>query len=138
MSDCGDVKKVFVPTKSDSSSDEERIIGIRISDIAAEKIVTFLKNENKDPEEYGLWVSVTKDGCSGHSYIMELRDLATSIENKDKIFEHNGAHLMVEKSSYFYVTGSILDYTEALTGSGFSLTNPNIKKTCSCGSSFSV
>jgi iron-sulfur cluster assembly accessory protein len=30
------------------------------------------------------------------------------------------------------------DYVESVQGSGFKFTNPNVKSTCGCGSSFSV
>ena len=33
---------------------------------------------------------------------------------------------------------SELDYTEELMASGFNLRNPNVKRTCGCGSSFVV
>lgn len=140
MSTCGDVKKVFVPNKKEveTPAEQEPIKGILIEDVSAEKIIQFLEQDNKSPEQYGLWVAVKKDGCSGNSYDMDLREIAPSIENKDKIFEHNGATVMIDRKSYLFVIGSILGYTEALTGSGFSFSNPNIKKTCSCGISFAV
>ena len=43
-----------------------------------------------------------------------------------------------EKLSYLFVIGSKVDYHESLLASGFQLVNPNIKRSCSCGSSFSV
>jgi len=141
MSDCGDVKKVFVkPDNSASTESEtnEKIIGIKIEPSAADKIKQFLIQDNKSPDEFGLFVKVVKDGCSGNSYIMDLKPLEGAKENGDKIFEKNGAYLVIEKTSYFFVAGSILSYKEALTGSGFSLDNPNIKRSCSCGSSFAV
>lgn len=142
MSTCGDVKKVFVPNKGQEKTETietiETIKGIKIEDVSAEKIIQFLEAEGKSPSEYGLWVAVKKDGCSGHSYDMDLREIQPSIDKKDKIFEHNGATVMVDRASYLFVIGSILGYTEALTGSGFSFSNPNIKKTCSCGVSFAV
>ncbi len=139
MSDCGDVKKVFVKSATETAVVVDTPIkGILISDKAAEKIKLFLTNEGKALADFALKVAVKKDGCSGLSYDMSLDEIAPCIANGDKVFELNGAQVVIEKTSYFYVTGSILDYTEALTGSGFTLNNPNIKKTCSCGSSFGV
>lgn len=140
MGDCGDVKKVFVAT-GDSSEKEvqnQPIKGILITDKAAEKIRLFLENDQKSTVEYGLYVAVKKDGCSGYSYNMALNTIAASREAGDKIFEKDGSHVMIDKTSYFYVIGSQLDYIEALTGSGFTLGNPNVKTVCSCGSSFAV
>lgn len=138
MSDCGDVKKVFVATPPPTESSPIPKSGVEITDIAAEKIKLFLEKDNKSPSEYGLHIAVVKDGCSGKSYVMEMRLISDASEKGDRIFSHLGATIMIDKLSYLFVTGSILDYTEALTGSGFSLHNPNIKKTCSCGSSFAV
>ncbi len=137
MSDCGDVRKVFVP-KKEAPVLEAPTSGILISDIAAAKIKHFVEQEGKSADEFGLKVCVKKDGCSGNSYSMEIEPIEPNKTAGAKIFSKDGATLMIEKTSYFFVTGSILDYAEALTGSGFSLNNPNIKRTCSCGSSFSV
>ena len=141
MSDCGDVSKVFVPpveAKVDSAT-VEHIKGLLISDIASEKITKFISQDGKLISDYGLWIGVKNDGCSGHSYDMAIRKVEDSVKSKDKIITHkNGAHVMIDLKSYFFVTGSILGYVEALTGSGFTLNNPNVKKSCSCGSSFSV
>ena len=92
----------------------------------------------KDPTEFGLKVSVIKDGCSGNSYTMDLGSVSEAKANGDKIFTHNGAHVIVEKLSYMFVIGSMVDYQETLLASGFQLVNPNIKRSCSCGSSFAV
>lgn len=139
MSDCGDVKKVFVPTKDAPAQKSVVKKGVTIDNVAAEKITTFVKNEGHTPETHGLWVCVKKDGCSGLSYDMAIKEIAPLKENGDKVFTHeSGANLLIDKMSYFYITGSILTYTEALTGSGFILQNPNIKGSCSCGSSFAV
>ena len=76
------------------------------------------------------------DGCSGKSYSMDL--VAKSEYPDDKVFIKNNANVIVDKSSYIFVIGSTLDYVETLLMSGFQLNNPNIKKSCSCGSSFAV
>jgi iron-sulfur cluster assembly protein len=139
VSDCGNVQKAFIPTQVQENSEPVKpVSGFQVSDKAAEKIKHFCSVEGHDPNEYGLKVSVVKDGCSGNSYTMALSSLALSKENGDKIFSHNGAYVMVEKLSYLFVIGSILDYKETLLASGFELVNPNVKKTCSCGSSFAV
>ena len=134
--DCGDVKKVFVPTTEDTDEVlEKRIVGVEITDLAAEKIKHFAKTDKKDPSEYGLLIKVVKDGCSGSSYQMDLAPIKDHQEKGDKLFKKNGAHVIVDKLSYLFVTGSELDYVETLLMSGFQLVNPNVKNACSCGSS---
>jgi len=138
MSDCGDVKKVFVKSDQDEAANLKPISGVDITDVAAEKIKHFATVDKKDATEYGLKVSVVKDGCSGNSYTMDLANIDECKANGDKLFTKNGATVIVEKLSYMFVIGSQLDYQETLLASGFQLVNPNIKKSCSCGSSFAV
>ena len=138
MSDCGNVQKVFVPSSKEETEQLKPISGLEISDRAAEKILFFCQSDKKDPTEFGLKVSVVKDGCSGNSYTMDLGSVSEAKANGDKIFTHNGAHVIIEKLSYMFVIGSMVDYQETLLASGFQLVNPNIKRSCSCGSSFAV
>ena len=139
MSDCGNVQKVFVPASEEEKAERKAATSVDISDKAAEKILFFVNSEKKDPSLYGLKVSVVKDGCSGNSYTMDLGDIESAKSNGDKIFMHeNGAIVIIDKLSYLFVIGSKVDYHESLLASGFQLVNPNIKRSCSCGSSFSV
>ena len=138
MSDCGNVQKVFVPSDKEKAKKLETISGVEITDVAAEKIKFFVETDKKDPSKFGLRVSVVKDGCSGNSYTMELGSVEEGKKNGDKLFEKNGAHVIVDKLSYIFVIGSRVDYEQTLLASGFQLVNPNIKRSCSCGSSFSV
>ena len=138
MSNCGNVQKVFVPTKEEDKSNISQISGVDISDTAAEKIKFFVSSDKKDITQYGLKVSVVKDGCSGNSYTMDLGSVEEAEKNGDKIFQKDGAIVIIDKLSYLFVIGSRVDYHESLLASGFQLVNPNIKRSCSCGSSFSI
>ena len=82
----------------------------------------------------GLRVKVVGGGCSGLQYRMEL----DSAQDRDKVFERDGARLIVDKKSFLYLNGSELDYSEELMASGFKVVNPNAKRTCGCGESFVV
>ena len=138
MSDsCEGVKKSFVKNSKDAS-ELKPIKGIEITEVAAKKLLFFLKQDGKSSREYGLYISVSKDGCSGMSYKMDIVKIDECKKQEAKIFTKNDAVFMIDKKSYIFVIGSYLDYIEALTGSGFTLTNPNAKKHCSCGASFSV
>lgn len=137
-SSCGDVKKSFVQNNNNLKQIKPSASGITITNLAAEKIQHFLLNENKNSSEFALHISVKKNGCSGYSYEMKMALISECLKNECKHFEHNNAHVMIAKTSYIFVIGSHLDYTEALTGSGFTLTNPNASKYCSCGASFGI
>src|SRR5262245_54167469 len=82
----------------------------------------------------GLRVKVVGGGCSGLTYKMDL----DSARDGDKVFEHAGARLVVDRKSFLYLNGTILDYKDELMSAGFNLQNPNVKRTCGCGSSFGV
>ena len=105
---------------------------ITITDNAASKILESI--DEATGASSGLRIKVVGGGCSGLQY-----SLGVDNEKKgDKIFEHNGAKLYVDRKSYLYVNGTTIDYSEGLTNVGFQLDNPNVKKTCGCGESFVV
>ena len=82
-----------------------------------------------------LRISIVGGGCSGLSYKM---DLADAPKKGDIVVETAGAKILVDQKSALYVTGSSLDYVDAMIGGGFRMKNPNATATCSCGESFSV
>ena len=105
---------------------------IVVSDKAAEKLCELMVAEKKDPAVYGLRLGVQGGGCSGLTYFMDF----DTPRDDDKVFANKGARVFVDSKSILHVSGSILDYTEGLMGSGFQIKNPNAKSSCGCGSSF--
>jgi iron-sulfur cluster assembly protein len=83
-----------------------------------------------------LRVQVVGGGCSGMSYKL---DFETTPETAfDRVFEEDGVKLVIDKKSFIYLTGTELDFSGGLNGKGFVFSNPNAKRTCGCGSSFST
>ena len=82
----------------------------------------------------GLRLGVLGGGCSGLSYQFKFdaRERPT-----DKVFEYDGVKIFVDPKSLLYLHGMTLDYQESLMQSGFVFDNPNAKKACGCGTSFS-
>ncbi len=107
---------------------------IQVSETAAKRIMA-LKSEDKAADESFLRVYVKRGGCSGFSYKM---DFDTVFKDGDKVFESNGAKVVVDGQSLLYLIGMTLDYEGGLNGKGFIFSNPNANKTCGCGSSFGV
>ncbi len=70
------------------------------------------------------------------SYKLDFETAATT--DMDKIFEQEGVRLVIDKKSFIYLTGTELDFSGGLNGKGFVFSNPNAKRTCGCGSSFST
>lgn len=81
----------------------------------------------------GLRLYVANGGCAGYSYGMDF-DMPG---DNDTIVDCNGLKVMIDGDSLQWLQGVQVDYTEAMVGSGFSITNPNAKAGCGCGSSFS-
>jgi iron-sulfur cluster assembly accessory protein len=106
---------------------------ISITQKAAEKIVEFMKQENK--EKLYLRVYVSGGGCSGLSYGMGFEEKP---DEDDAIINENGVEVIVDSYSQKYLKGADVDYIESLMGSGFKINNPNVTKSCSCGHSFST
>jgi iron-sulfur cluster assembly accessory protein len=83
----------------------------------------------------GLRLGVQGGGCSGLSYLFRIE---TKERPKDQIYEFEGVRIFIDPKSLLYLDGMTLDYRESLIHSGFVFDNPNAKKSCGCGTSFSA
>jgi len=110
---------------------DERLI--KVSDNAAKKVGSLLQRQGRPGGV--LRVAVIGGGCSGLQYKMDLQDQPA---NRDILVESGGIKVGVDPKSALYVTGSELDYVDALQDGGFKVKNPNAASTCSCGESFSA
>ena len=54
----------------------------------------------------------------------------------DHVHEQQGVKVFIDADSLPFVQGSIVDYQESLSDSGFKITNPNAARSCGCGTSF--
>lgn len=70
------------------------------------------------------------------SYKMDFEDAPAS--DKDTTIQLEGVTLLVDQKSALFINGVVLTYTDGLSGTGFGWENPNAKRSCGCGSSFSV
>ena len=88
------------------------------------------------PEKIYLRVRVVGGGCSG---FQNKLDLDPQVNPKlDDVFEFHGVPVVVDKRSLMYLDGALVDFHDDLNRRGFSITNPNAKSTCGCGSSYSM
>lgn len=106
---------------------------VNITALAAEKVKEIRDAENIEAE-MALRLRVVGGGCAGFSYDLYF-DEKTEM---DRDFEINGVAVVVDQMSLMYLMGTEIDYVEGLQGAGFKFSNPNVKATCGCGSSFSV
>jgi iron-sulfur cluster assembly protein len=107
---------------------------IEITDKAVKEVIR-IKEENNIPAEHGLRIGVKGGGCSGLTYNLGFDG---EIKDTDTVIEKNGVKLFIDPKSLFYITGTVLDFSDGLNGKGFVFNNPNATKTCGCGESFGV
>jgi iron-sulfur cluster assembly protein len=88
------------------------------------------------PAKVYLRVRVVGGGCSGFQNKLDL-DQEVS-EKLDEVYEFHGVPVVVDKRSLMYLEGAMVDFHDDLNRRGFSITNPNAKSTCGCGSSYSM
>ncbi len=91
--------------------------------------------EKQGAQKMYLRLGVEAGGCSGLNYQMSFDD---KISEQDKTFDFEGIKVVVDLRSLLYLMGITLDYTGDLLGGGFKFINPNAKKSCGCGHSFSA
>ena len=103
---------------------------ITLTKSAADKIKILLKEK----KESGVRAGVRGGGCSGFTYKLEFDDQNES----DRVIESHGVNLYIDPKSYLYLMGTQIDFVDELNQSGFKFINPNAKRTCGCGESFSV
>lgn len=103
---------------------------ITLSENAAKKIKTLLAEK----QETGIRAAVQGGGCSGFTYQLKFDNQ----DKKDKFIESHGVNIYVDPKSFLYLMGTIIDFVDDLNQSGFKFVNPNAKRTCGCGESFSI
>jgi iron-sulfur cluster assembly accessory protein len=100
-----------------------------------ENAATHVKSMIADQAEHAgktLRVYVESGGCSGMQYAMVFDERRPD----DFIAESCGVSVVVDPFSADYLTGTVIDYVDALTGGGFKISNPKAKHSCGCGKSF--
>lgn len=83
-----------------------------------------------------LRVRVQGGGCSGFQNKLDLD--AKYDEKTDHKFDFHGVEVVIDKRSMLYLEGAVVDFHDDLNKRGFTVTNPQAKATCGCGSSYSM
>jgi iron-sulfur cluster assembly protein len=113
---------------------------VTITDKAASEVqraIADYKAGGDSPEgELYLRLRVQGGGCSGFQNKLDLDP--TFNEKLDHMFETAGIKVVIDKRSMLYLTGATVDFHDDLNKRGFSVTNPQAKGSCGCGSSYSM
>jgi iron-sulfur cluster assembly protein len=104
---------------------------ITLTPQAATELSRMLQQKNNP--RCGLRLAVERGGCAGLQYAMRIAEAMPG----DTVIEHpSGAQLFVADDSADFLRGSQIDYSDALSDSGFKILNPNAARSCGCGTSF--
>lgn len=105
---------------------------LALTDAAVEQVRTM----QSQPGHAGkpLRVYVEQGGCSGMQYGLVFDEQRAG----DLVVEQDGVTAVVDAFSADYVRGSVVDFSDALTGGGFKITNPKARESCGCGKSFTT
>ena len=122
------------PTKGDAPGKTSPKNGIVISDGAAE----FAKRRlaKRGTPEASIRLGVKGGSCSGYSYVIQYEDKEP--RERDYVYEKGGVRFIVDKKSFIYLAGSMLDFENTLMFQGFKFVNPQETQKCGCGHSFNV
>ncbi len=104
---------------------------VQLTDPAVLELRKLIAEEGRD--DIGLRVFVSPGGCSGLSYGMSLEE---STDDGDFVVKQEGLSVYVDEFTANFVRGAQIDFVKGLMGAGFTVHNPNAKKSCACGQSF--
>lgn len=104
-----------------------------LSESAARRIIELREHEKKP----GLMIRIAVDGggCSGFQYRF---DFAEAANDDDRLFERDGAVVVIDEVSLDLLAGGELNFVEEMMGRYFEVRNPNAQSSCGCGSSFAL
>ena len=114
--------------------------GVCLTALAARRVHEYIE-KMEDPATTYLFFGVKGGGCSGLTYVLDLRDERSApVAETDEVFESHGIVIVCDFKSYEVgnLSGTTIDFQEGLMGKGFTFQNPNAKHSCGCGSSYSA
>ena len=103
---------------------------ITLTKTAASKMKALLAKK----DETGVRAAVQGGGCSGFTYKL----LFDNKNDGDRVITDMGVEIYIDPKSFLYLMGTQIDFVDELNQSGFKFVNPNAKRTCGCGESFSI
>ena len=124
-----------------ADSENDTAVGIpksRREITISDKAVEFAKKKlaARGTPHAAVRLGVKGGGCSGFSYVIQYED--TPPRERDTVYDAGGVRFYVDKKSFVYLAGSVLDYEQTLMFQGFKFKNPQEASSCGCGHSFTV
>ena len=120
-----------VETRAEGASPQK---GIQISNAAVEYARE--KLTKRGTPDAAIRLGVRGGACSGYTYVIQFED--DPPRERDYVYEADGVRFVVDKKSFVYLAGSLLDFEKTLMFQGFKFRNPREASSCGCGHSFTV
>ncbi|WP_210396142.1 HesB/IscA family protein [Motiliproteus sediminis] len=106
---------------------------ISLTDNARKAVRRFIQGADGDAN--ALRLRITGGGCSGLAYEMSLEAAPAA---DDLVVDAGRFSVLIDPASQPLLAGVTVDFVDALSGSGFTFSNPNAGSECSCGKSFTA
>jgi iron-sulfur cluster assembly protein len=113
-------------------------MSITLTEKAVKEIKRVMEEQNFSADEYALEVGVAGGGCSGFQYKLGFKKKEEFDKLNSTVFNFEGVEIVVDNRSLLYIEGTTLDFYEDINRRGFVFNNPNAKRHCGCGNSFSA
>jgi len=110
-------------------------MSVTVTETAAKEIKRFIEEGDYEADAI-LRIGVAGGGCSGFNYSLNIASDYDAAN--DQKTEQHGVQVVVDRKSALFLEGTTVDYYEGIEQRGFQFHNPNAKKTCGCGNSFST
>ena len=120
-----------VDTPTDTPTDT--LVGVVLSDPAAEKVKALLAQEGRD--DLALRVAVQPGGCSGLRYQLFFDERSLD-GDAVQAYADGTVKVVVDRMSVPYLAGATIDFVDTIEKQGFTIDNPNAGGSCACGESF--
>ena len=104
-----------------------------LTDAAAARVREILARSDKPA--IGIRVGVTKGGCAGMSYKVEL---AEAVRPGDEVVDDKDVRVLIDPSAMLFLLGTEMDYKVDKLSSQFVFNNPNQTSACGCGESVAI
>jgi len=116
----------------ESQAETEAAPVVQLSENAAAEVKALLQKAENAGKTLRLYVE--QGGCSGMQYSMVFDEKRPD----DCVGEMHGVTVLVDPFSAQYLRGTLVDFSDSLTGGGFKISNPNARQSCGCGKSFTA
>ena len=121
------------PVSKSSPIAGEQLQAVSLTPAAIKQVSRKIKQRGQG---VGVRLSIKQAGCSGYKYVLDYVD---EVNADDYVFvQDDKVTLYVDKKSYAFIKGTVIDYVKEQLGSVFKYNNPNEAASCGCGESFAV